>query len=152
MLKGFQKSLLISIKEVTPLTGRISYGCNVKERRENPLICSFQVSEHGKAEEGGATERLSDATKVTKPKAAKYEGVPIVEDLPILMKKQYLQRALELSLKEQAERTQGPARPVVLREPDSGKYQPLPELPLIDCETESDEEVPVINAEDQDEG
>ncbi|GKF29756.1 hypothetical protein Tco_0096098, partial [Tanacetum coccineum] len=24
-------------------------------------------------------------------------------------------------------RTQGPARPVVLREPDSGKYQPLPE-------------------------
>ncbi|GKB15514.1 retrovirus-related pol polyprotein from transposon TNT 1-94 [Tanacetum coccineum] len=39
-----------------------------------------------------------------------------------------LQRALELSLKEQAEQTQGPARPVVLREPDSGKYQPLPEV------------------------
>ncbi|GJZ10780.1 retrovirus-related pol polyprotein from transposon TNT 1-94, partial [Tanacetum coccineum] len=36
-----------------------------------------------------------------------------------------LQRALELSLKEQWERTQGPARPVVLREPDSGRIQPL---------------------------
>ncbi|GJU57633.1 hypothetical protein Tco_1235399 [Tanacetum coccineum] len=114
----------------------------------------------------------------------------------------------QLSLKEQAERTQGPARPVVLREPDFGKYQPLPEvqgkgkekvvneqaahdlltlqtlmkkthvdqfifqrhppmhtkptghadspsldaeLPLTDSETELDEEVPMINAGDQDE-
>ncbi|GJZ23252.1 retrovirus-related pol polyprotein from transposon TNT 1-94, partial [Tanacetum coccineum] len=116
------------------------------------------------------------------------------------------QQALELSLKEQAEQTQGQAHPVVLREPDSGKYQPLPEvqgkgkekvvdeqaahdlltlqtpmkkspvdqfifqrrppmhteptghaeslsldveLPLTDSVTESDEEVPVINAGDQ---
>nr|GEU33729.1 putative reverse transcriptase domain-containing protein [Tanacetum cinerariifolium] len=36
-----------------------------------------------------------------------------------------LQRALELSLKEQAERTQGPARSVVIREPDSRRIQPL---------------------------
>nr|GEW36478.1 hypothetical protein [Tanacetum cinerariifolium] len=36
-----------------------------------------------------------------------------------------LQQALELSLKEQAERTQGPARPVVIREPDSGRIQLL---------------------------
>ncbi|GKD48066.1 E-beta-farnesene synthase [Tanacetum coccineum] len=39
-----------------------------------------------------------------------------------------LQRALELSLKEQGERTQGPARLVVLREPDFEKFQPLPEV------------------------
>nr|GEZ16372.1 hypothetical protein [Tanacetum cinerariifolium] len=39
-----------------------------------------------------------------------------------------LQRALELSLKEQAERTHGPTRPVVIREPDSGRFQPLPEV------------------------
>ncbi|GKD52720.1 retrovirus-related pol polyprotein from transposon TNT 1-94, partial [Tanacetum coccineum] len=39
-----------------------------------------------------------------------------------------LQRALELSLKEQVERTQGPARPVVLRKHDSGKYKLLPEV------------------------
>ncbi|GKD93353.1 retrovirus-related pol polyprotein from transposon TNT 1-94, partial [Tanacetum coccineum] len=39
-----------------------------------------------------------------------------------------LQWALELSLKEQAEQTQGPTRPVVLREPDSRKYQPLLEV------------------------
>ncbi|GJW38277.1 retrovirus-related pol polyprotein from transposon TNT 1-94, partial [Tanacetum coccineum] len=39
-----------------------------------------------------------------------------------------LQRALELSLKEQGERTQGPACPVVLREPDSRRIQPLPDV------------------------
>nr|GFA18638.1 hypothetical protein [Tanacetum cinerariifolium] len=37
-----------------------------------------------------------------------------------------LQRALELSLKEQ--QTQGPARPVVFKEPDSGRFQPLLEV------------------------
>ncbi|GJZ14004.1 hypothetical protein Tco_0549234 [Tanacetum coccineum] len=137
----------------------------------------FLDAERGKAEEGGETES-SDATKVTKPKA----------------------------VKEQAERTQGPTRPVVLREPDSRKYQPLPEvqgngkekvvdeqaahdlltlqtptkkspvdqfifqrhppmptghadlpsldteLALTDSETESDEEVHVINTGDQDKG
>ncbi|GJS60955.1 retrovirus-related pol polyprotein from transposon TNT 1-94 [Tanacetum coccineum] len=37
-----------------------------------------------------------------------------------------LQRALELSLKDQGERTQGPARLVVIRETDSGRIQLLP--------------------------
>ncbi|GKD95576.1 retrovirus-related pol polyprotein from transposon TNT 1-94, partial [Tanacetum coccineum] len=117
------------------------------------------------------------------------EGVP-VEDPSHTDEEADLQRALELSLKEQPEQTQGPARPVVLRDPDSGKYQPLlevqgkgkekfvdeqaahdlltlqtsmkkspaespsldAELPLTDSETESDEEVHVINDGDQDEG
>nr|GEX60973.1 hypothetical protein [Tanacetum cinerariifolium] len=39
-----------------------------------------------------------------------------------------IQRVLDLSLKEQAERTQGSARPVVIREPDSGRFQPLLEI------------------------
>ncbi|GJT80593.1 retrovirus-related pol polyprotein from transposon TNT 1-94 [Tanacetum coccineum] len=103
------------------------------------------------------------------------------------VEKAKLQWALELSLKDQGERTQGPARPVVFREPDSGIFQPLPETPKrkslaelfifqrrtpmptepsriadspsldadlapTDTETESDEEVPGINAGDQDEG
>ncbi|GJZ22281.1 retrovirus-related pol polyprotein from transposon TNT 1-94 [Tanacetum coccineum] len=92
-----------------------------------------------------------------------------------------LQRALELSLKEQGERTQGLARPMVIREPDSRRIQPLTEvqgkgkekrrtpmltepsehadspsldaeLALTDSETESEEEVLVIKARDQDEG
>ncbi|GKF03704.1 retrovirus-related pol polyprotein from transposon TNT 1-94, partial [Tanacetum coccineum] len=120
-----------------------------------------------------------------------------------------LQRALELSLKEQGERTHGLAHPVVIREPNSGRIQPLlelqgkgkemvaeeqaahnlftlqtpkpknladqfifqrrtpiptepskhadspsldAELALTDSETESEEEVHVIKAGDQDEG
>ncbi|GJW59181.1 retrovirus-related pol polyprotein from transposon TNT 1-94 [Tanacetum coccineum] len=55
------------------------------------------------------------------------EGVP-VEDPAHTDEEADLQWALELSLKEQAERTQGPARPVVLKEPDSRKYQPLPKV------------------------
>nr|GEV32565.1 hypothetical protein [Tanacetum cinerariifolium] len=74
---------------------------------------------------------------------------------------------------EQAERTHRPARPVVIREPDSGRIQPLlkrrtpmpveasgpteypsldTKLALTDSETESDDEVPKINTGDQDEG
>ncbi|GKD81339.1 retrovirus-related pol polyprotein from transposon TNT 1-94 [Tanacetum coccineum] len=104
----------------------------------------FLDAEHGKAEEGRAKKSF-DATKVTKPKAAKEtpdepsptktskgglvgkrrkpksplklvdepsdKGVP-VEDPAHTDEEADLQRALELSLKEQAERTQGPARSV----------------------------------------
>ncbi|GJU60621.1 retrovirus-related pol polyprotein from transposon TNT 1-94 [Tanacetum coccineum] len=67
------------------------------------------------------------------------EGVPVEE--PVHDDEEAdLQRALELSLKEQEERTQGPARPVVLREPDSDKFQPLPK------------EATKINARNQEEG
>ncbi|GJV38634.1 retrovirus-related pol polyprotein from transposon TNT 1-94 [Tanacetum coccineum] len=55
------------------------------------------------------------------------EGVP-VEEPAHTNEEADLQRALELSLKEQAEQTQGPARSVVLRWPDSRKYQPLLEV------------------------
>ncbi|GJZ83619.1 retrovirus-related pol polyprotein from transposon TNT 1-94 [Tanacetum coccineum] len=158
-------------------------------------------AERGKAKEGGATES-SKVTKVTKPKAAKAglvgkkckakstlrlidepskEGVPV--DKPAHDDKEAdLQQALELSLKEQGERTQGPTRPVVLREPDFEKFQPLPEvqgkgkekvvkeqdahdlltlqtpkkknakLNLTDSEIESDEEASKINARNQEEG
>ncbi|GJW14982.1 retrovirus-related pol polyprotein from transposon TNT 1-94 [Tanacetum coccineum] len=51
-----------------------------------------------------------------------------------------LQRALELSLKDKGERTQGPAHPVVIRETDSGRIQPLPD------------EAPKIHVGDQYEG
>nr|GEV76832.1 hypothetical protein [Tanacetum cinerariifolium] len=55
-----------------------------------------------------------------------------------------LQRALELSIKEQAERTQGLARLVVIREPDSKRIQPLPDV--------QEKEKEKINTGDQDEG
>ncbi|GJT11055.1 retrovirus-related pol polyprotein from transposon TNT 1-94 [Tanacetum coccineum] len=58
-------------------------------------------AEHGMEDEGGATEFLN------------YQD---------------LQRALELSLKDQGERTQGVARLVVIRETDSRRIQPPPDV------------------------
>nr|GEW68843.1 retrovirus-related Pol polyprotein from transposon TNT 1-94 [Tanacetum cinerariifolium] len=113
--------------------------------------------EHGKAAKRGAT-KSSKATKVTKPKESKaikpatkrsnggrvrkirmpmsslkLVDEPSAEDV-LVKEPAYneeeanLQRALELSLKEQAERTHGPTRLVVIRKPDSGKFQPLLEV------------------------
>ncbi|GJS36569.1 hypothetical protein Tco_0534951 [Tanacetum coccineum] len=56
-----------------------------------------------------------------------WPGVP--EKEPVYIDEEAnLQRDLKLSLKDQGERTQGPARPVVFREPDSRRFQPLPEV------------------------
>ncbi|GKF08250.1 retrovirus-related pol polyprotein from transposon TNT 1-94 [Tanacetum coccineum] len=52
-----------------------------------------------------------------------------------------IQQAVELSIKEQAERTQGPARPVVISKPDSGRIQPLPDVQGKGKEKVSDKQV-----------
>ncbi|GJS50708.1 retrovirus-related pol polyprotein from transposon TNT 1-94 [Tanacetum coccineum] len=68
------------------------------------------------------------------------EGVP--EKEPVYGDEEAnLQRALELRLKDQGERTQGPARPVVFREPDSGRFQPLPEVQVKGKEKVIEEQV-----------
>nr|GEY54842.1 hypothetical protein [Tanacetum cinerariifolium] len=167
---------------------------------------------HGKAEEGEATEspkatkkqKLVQETpdepsptkrskgglvrKIRKPmRLLKLVDEPSAEDVlveePAYNEEEAnLQRDLELSLKEQAKRTQGLARPVVIREPDSGRIQPLPnvqgkgkekvvdeqathdlltlqtpkkkshELALTDSETKSNDVVTKIYTGDQDEG
>ncbi|GJY95336.1 retrovirus-related pol polyprotein from transposon TNT 1-94 [Tanacetum coccineum] len=73
-------------------------------------------------------------TKKRKPKSPlklvdepSNEGVP-VEEPAYNEEDADLERALELSLMEQGAQTQGPARPVVIREPESGRIQPLPEV------------------------
>nr|GEW25076.1 hypothetical protein [Tanacetum cinerariifolium] len=124
-------------------------------------------AEHGKAEEGRATESLKATKAPTQPSKAVLEkkrklvketpdepsptkrskgglvgkirkprsplklvDEPSAEDVPVEEpayneEEANLQRDLELSLKEQAERNQGPARPVVIREPDSRRIQPF---------------------------
>ncbi|GJT14929.1 retrovirus-related pol polyprotein from transposon TNT 1-94 [Tanacetum coccineum] len=73
-------------------------------------------------------------TKKRKPKSLlklvdehSNEGVPVKE--PAYNEEDAdLERALELSLMEQGAQTQGPARLVVIREPESGRIQPLTEV------------------------
>nr|GEU66697.1 hypothetical protein [Tanacetum cinerariifolium] len=75
-------------------------------------VAKYQIyldAKHGKAEEEGATN--AEDVSVEEPAYNEEEA--------------NLQWALELNLKEQAERTQGPARLMVIREPNSGRIQPL---------------------------
>ncbi|GKD98423.1 retrovirus-related pol polyprotein from transposon TNT 1-94 [Tanacetum coccineum] len=73
-------------------------------------------------------------TKKCKPKSPlklvdepSNEGVPVKE--PAYNEEDAnLERALELSLMEQGAQTQGPTRPVVIREPKSGRIQPFPKV------------------------
>nr|GEZ22447.1 hypothetical protein [Tanacetum cinerariifolium] len=84
-------------------------------------------AEHGKATERRATES-SKATKVTKPKAAKATKLasdPKPKPAPTQPPKAVPEKKQKL---EQAERTQGPASLVVIKEPNSGRFQPLPKV------------------------
>nr|GEV18804.1 hypothetical protein [Tanacetum cinerariifolium] len=56
------------------------------------------------------------------------EGVPVKESV-YNEEEVNLHQALDLSLKELEKKTQGLARPMVFRKPDSGRFQPLPETP-----------------------
>ncbi|GJY30727.1 hypothetical protein Tco_0414222 [Tanacetum coccineum] len=68
------------------------------------------------------------------------EGVP--ENEPRLDDEEAAtQRAIEESLKEVHDAHRGPLPPVVIREPDSGKFQPLPEVQGKGKEKVSDEQV-----------
>ncbi|GJT16251.1 retrovirus-related pol polyprotein from transposon TNT 1-94 [Tanacetum coccineum] len=134
--------------------------------------------EHSKAEEEDVTESPK-AVKATKSKTTnkKRKLVKETSDAPSPAKRSKagkepvygdeeadIQRAVELSIKEQAERTQGPARPgkgkekrrtPTITEPSGHAESPslYAELGLTDSEMESDEEVsPEINAGTQDEG
>nr|GEZ53179.1 monodehydroascorbate reductase [Tanacetum cinerariifolium] len=74
-----------------------------------------------------------------------------------------VQRALEESMKSMYDVPRGPLPPVVIREPESGKYQPLPEVPrkgkekvieeqVAHSEEESKEDVPGADTGGQGEG
>ncbi|GJV47097.1 hypothetical protein Tco_1437309 [Tanacetum coccineum] len=146
------------------------------------------VKETSDAPSPAKRSKVGKVTKQRKPKSPLQlvdefvdEGV-LEQELVYGDEEADIQRATKLSIKEQAERTLRPARPVVIREPDSGRIQPLPyvhgkgkekrrtptitepsshaespslyaELGLTDSETKFDEEVSSeINAGTQDEG
>ncbi|GJZ54563.1 hypothetical protein Tco_0609448, partial [Tanacetum coccineum] len=91
--------------------------------------------------------KASKVTKQQKPKSPLQlvdefinEGVP--EQEPVYGDDEAdIQQATKLSIKEQAEHTQGLARLVVIREPDSGRIQPLHDVQGNGKEKVSDEQV-----------
>ncbi|GJT98452.1 retrovirus-related pol polyprotein from transposon TNT 1-94 [Tanacetum coccineum] len=128
-----------------------------------PTPTTTEPSKKDQSKKRKLVKETSDTPSLAKRSKAEQEHVYGDEEADI-------QLAVELSIKEQAERTQGPARPVVIREPDSGRIQPLPDVQGKGKEKVSDEQValdlltlqtlkkkspevsPDINAGTQDEG
>ncbi|GJU67787.1 hypothetical protein Tco_1254046 [Tanacetum coccineum] len=112
------------------------------------------------------TKTKKSKPALTKPKEKKRKPVSESSDAPPLAKRvlsledteeAILQKVLEESLTDAYPTQRGPLPPVVFRETDTGKFQPLPEVPgkgkeKVD-DTESDEEMPsVVRSGAQDEG
>nr|GEY56301.1 retrovirus-related Pol polyprotein from transposon TNT 1-94 [Tanacetum cinerariifolium] len=89
-----------------------------------------------------ATETSDKAPKAKKSKygwvskkcSLKHEATSEAEDVPVMepqvaAEDAKLQKVLEESMKTTYALPRGPLPPVVIREPESGKYQPLPEVP-----------------------
>ncbi|GJR78106.1 retrovirus-related pol polyprotein from transposon TNT 1-94 [Tanacetum coccineum] len=80
-----------------------------------------------RAKEGKVTKKRMPKSSLQLVDEFVDEGVPEKERAHD-DEEENLQQALELSLKDQGERTQGLARPMVIRETDSGRIQPLPHV------------------------
>ncbi|GJV60235.1 retrovirus-related pol polyprotein from transposon TNT 1-94 [Tanacetum coccineum] len=81
-----------------------------------PTPTTTEPSKKDQSKKRKLVKETSDAPSPAKRSKAGKE--PVYGD-----KEADIQRAVELSIKEQAECTQGPARPVVIREPNSGRIQ-----------------------------
>nr|GEW46672.1 uncharacterized mitochondrial protein AtMg00810-like [Tanacetum cinerariifolium] len=92
---------------------------------------------------GSVTKRRKPTSSLRSVDESVAEGIPEKEPR-VDDEEADVQRALEESLKSIYDAPRGPLSPEVIREPESGKYQPLPEV-------ESDEDVPGIDAEVPDE-
>ncbi|GJS75826.1 hypothetical protein Tco_0725707 [Tanacetum coccineum] len=86
-----------------------------------PTPTTTEPSKKDQSKKRKLVKETSDAPSPVKRSKAGKEPVYGDEEAGI-------QRAMELSIKEQAKHTQGLAHPVVIREPDSGRIQPLPDV------------------------
>nr|GEY13157.1 monodehydroascorbate reductase [Tanacetum cinerariifolium] len=78
--------------------------------------------------------KKSKYSRVGKIRSMKFMAVSKAEDVPamepqVAAEDTDLQKALEESIKTAYALLRGPLLPVVIKEPESGKYQPLPEVP-----------------------
>nr|GEU44259.1 retrovirus-related Pol polyprotein from transposon TNT 1-94 [Tanacetum cinerariifolium] len=100
----------------------------VPEKKQKLVLETTNETSPAKRSKGGLMRKIrkpiSSLQLVDEPST---KDVP-VEEPAYNEEEANLQRASELSLKEQAERTRGPDRPVVIREPDSRRILPLPEV------------------------
>nr|GEY95419.1 hypothetical protein [Tanacetum cinerariifolium] len=93
-------------------------------RKPKTTETSNKPPKEKKSKHGSVSKKRSRKNE----EALKTEEVPTVEPQVADEDADY-QKALEESMKDAYALPKGPLPPVVIREPDSGKYQPLPEVP-----------------------
>nr|GEV57362.1 putative Gag-Pol polyprotein [Tanacetum cinerariifolium] len=180
-----------SFKSTQEMIASSGEAMEASKRRRSMLVYIIQQHSKGSSKGSRIGPTVPDESKIILNQMDLPRDIPLdrievlcTEDVPVEEpayneEEANLQQALELSLKEQAEQTQGPARPVVIREPDIGRIHPLldvqgkgkekrtpmpteasgpaespsldAKIALTDSEIESDDVVPKINTGDQDE-
>nr|GEV27009.1 hypothetical protein [Tanacetum cinerariifolium] len=105
---------------------------------DSPVLKPTKPARKPKSTAFKAPPRPSVSTPVTSAQRKKCTlkdvAESVVEDAPakepqVSAENDDLQKALEESMKSMYDVPQGPLPPVVIREPELGKYQPLPEVP-----------------------
>ncbi|GKE95508.1 hypothetical protein Tco_1580363, partial [Tanacetum coccineum] len=93
-----------------------------KEKKRKPVLESFEAQPLAKCAKAG---------KVVKQLVDEFvdEGVPAAKPSLEDTKEAILQKVLEESLTDAYPTQRGPLPPMVFRETDTGKFQPLPEVP-----------------------
>nr|GEZ52176.1 integrase, catalytic region, zinc finger, CCHC-type, peptidase aspartic, catalytic [Tanacetum cinerariifolium] len=94
-----------------------------KKKRKQTIITSDKPPKEKKSKHRWVSKKRSRKNE----DASKTEEVPMVEPQAADEDADY-QKALEESMKDAYALPKGPLPPVVIREPESGKYQPLPEV------------------------
>nr|GEW42543.1 copia protein [Tanacetum cinerariifolium] len=118
---------LVSCEDGNPARANIKQAPVPKKKRKLVEVTPDEPSPAKRLKAGRVGKRRKPKSPLKLVDEFVDKGILIVE--PILDDKEAdLQRGIELSLKDLEARNQGPARPVVFREPDSGRSQPLPEI------------------------
>ncbi|GKF57602.1 hypothetical protein Tco_0171139, partial [Tanacetum coccineum] len=101
-----------------------------------PTPTTTEPSKKDQSKKCKLVKETSDAPSLAKQSKVGKNQEPVYGD-----EEADIQRAMKLSIKEQAEHTQGPARPMVIKEPNSERIQPLPDVQGKLKEKVSDEQV-----------
>nr|GFB85534.1 hypothetical protein [Tanacetum cinerariifolium] len=127
------------------ITANIREVSYYQEYQENPAPTSVpaKTQENKRKQATGTTDKPAKAKRIKcsisrktrkSRSSPKYVGASEAEEVPaeepqVADEDADFQKAVEESMKDVYALPKGPLPPVVIREPESGKYQPLPEVP-----------------------
>nr|GFA35034.1 hypothetical protein [Tanacetum cinerariifolium] len=128
-----------------PVLGYLKFSAKGTKREifGMPIPVPAKTQEHKRKQATGTTDKPAKAKRIKRsvscntrqPRgSSKSVGASEAKEVPaeepqVVEEDADFQKAVEESMKDAYALPKGPLPPVVIREPESGKYQPLPELP-----------------------